>query len=76
MVIGEFIVDFYCPSAKLVIELDGMQHYTPQGLAHDEERSAYLEGIGLNVMRFKNQEVDEAFYLVCKTIVEEVAARL
>jgi len=37
---GEFIVDFYCPKAKLVVELDGSQHYTPQGLAHDEERSA------------------------------------
>jgi len=43
-IIGEFIVDFYCPKAKLVIELDGMQHYTPQGLVYDEERSAYLEG--------------------------------
>jgi len=38
-VIGEFIVDFYCPKTKLVIELDGMQHYTPQGLAYDEERA-------------------------------------
>ena len=75
-IIGEFIVDFYCPKAKLIVELDGMQHYTPQGLAHDEERSAYLEGLGLKVLRFKNQEIDEAFYHVSKTIAEEVAARL
>jgi len=67
-VIGEFIVDFYCPKAKLVIELDGMQHYTPQGLAYDEERSAYLEGLGLKVVRFRNLEVDDAFYLVCRKI--------
>jgi len=50
-IIGEFIVDFYCPRAKLVIELDGMQHYTPEGLAYDEERSAYLEGLGLTNCR-------------------------
>jgi len=71
-VIGEFIVDFYCPKAKLAIELDGMQHYTPQGLAHDEERSAHLEGLGIKVVRFKNKEIDEAFFLVCKTIAEIV----
>jgi len=75
-VIGEFIVDFYCPKAKLVIELDGMQHYTPEGLAYDEERSAYLEGIGLKVVRFQNKEVDDAFYLVCSKITEIAEVRL
>ena len=75
-VIGEFIVDFYSPKAKLVIELDGMQHYTPQGLAHDQERSAYLEGLGLKVIRFQNKEVDEAFYLVYRKITEIAEARL
>jgi len=75
-VIGEFIVDFYCPKAKLVIELDGMQHYTPEGLAYDEERSAYLEGIGLKVIRLQNKEVDDAFYLVCGKITEIVDTRL
>jgi len=75
-IIGEFIVDFYCPKAKLVIELDGMQHYTPQGLAYDAERSAYLEGQRLKVVRFHNREVDDAFYLVCRKITEEAEARL
>jgi len=75
-IIGEFIVDFYCPKAKLVIELDGSQHYTPQGLAHDEERSAYLEGLGLKVLRYKNKEVDDTFYLVCRKITETAEARL
>jgi len=75
-IIGEFIVDFYCPKAKLVIELDGMQHYTPQGLAYDEERSAYLEGLGLRVVRFQNREVDKAFYLVRKKITEIAEAQL
>lgn len=75
-IIGKFIVDFYCPKAKLVIELDGMQHYTPQSLAYDEERSAYIEGQGLKVLRFQNREVDDAFYLVCKKIMETAEARL
>ena len=41
-IIGRFIVDFYCASARLVIELDGSQHYEPQGLAYDAERSQFL----------------------------------
>jgi len=73
-VIGEFIVDFYCAKAKLVVELDGTQHDTPEGLAYDEERSAYLEGLGLKVIRFKNREVDDAFALVCGRIAEAVEA--
>jgi len=75
-VIGEFIVDFYCPKAKLVIELDGMQHYSSAGLTYDEERSAYLEGLGLKVIRFQNKEVDDVFYLVCNKIAETADARL
>ena len=74
--IGEFIVDFYCPRAKLVVELDGMQHDTPEGLAYDEERSAYLEGLGLEVLRFRNKEVDDAFHHVCGRIAETVEARM
>ena len=75
-VIGEFIVDFYCPKAKLVIELDGMQHYTLEGMAYDEERSAYLEGLGVEVVRFQNREIDDTFFLVCSKIAEIAEARL
>ena len=46
-IIGEFIVDFYCPKAKLVVELDGKWHLTPQQQAYDEERSTYLTALGL-----------------------------
>jgi len=53
-----------------------MQHYTPQGLAYDEERSAYLEGLDLKVIRFHNEEVDEAFYLVRRKITEIADERL
>ena len=49
-IIGRFIVDFYCASANLVIELDGSQHYEPQGLAYDAERSQFLMALGLEVL--------------------------
>ena len=54
-IIGRFIVDFYCASAKLVIELDGSQHYEPQGMAYDSERSAFLTALGLEVLRFSTE---------------------
>jgi very-short-patch-repair endonuclease len=46
-VIGNYIVDFYCHQAKLVIELDGPQHYTPEEMEYDKKRTAYLESQGL-----------------------------
>ena len=67
-IIGRFVVDFYCASAKLVIELDGSQHYEAQGIAYDLERSAFLEAHGLKVLRFTNREVDRDFCGVCEKI--------
>ena len=75
-IIGPFIVDFYCASAKLVIELDGSQHYTEQGRAYDKERTAYLNGLGLCVMRYTNREVDLQFAAVCDSIHERIQAAL
>ena len=49
-IIGKFIVDFYCASAKLVIEVDGSQHYESHGMAHDAERSAFLSALGLSLI--------------------------
>ena len=66
--IGQFIVDFYCASSKLVIELDGSQHLTEEGLVYDAERTAYLEGLGLKVLRFPNQAVLYGFQAVCQQI--------
>ena len=73
--IGNFIVDFYCHKAKLVIELDGGQHYTPEGIEYDRERSAYLEGLGLKVLRFSNREVMKEFAAVCEVIDQTAQAR-
>ena len=55
--LGNYIVDFYCPSAQLVIEIDGGQHYTEQGQAQDSKRDAWLNDMGLGVMRFSNLDV-------------------
>ena len=67
-VIEHFIVDFYCPLARLVIELDGSQHYTEQGKCYDEERSQILRAYGLKVLRFSNRDVDRSFDSVCAQI--------
>src|SRR4030066_2484802 len=55
--IGSCIVDFYCPKAKLVIELDGGQHYSPEGKAKDRKREEYMKDIGLRVLRFSDKEI-------------------
>jgi len=67
-IIGKFIVDFYCASAKLVIELDGSQHYEAQAAAYDTERTAYFESLGLKVLRYSNRDVDRNFQEVCNQL--------
>ncbi|MDS4019495.1 MAG: endonuclease domain-containing protein [Candidatus Competibacter sp.] len=57
--IGPFIADFYCPAAKLVIELDGSAHDSESAQQQDRERTAYLVSLGLRVIRFENREVME-----------------
>ncbi len=57
--IGNFIVDFYCPKGNLVIELDGGQHYSEEGIKKDSSRNEYMESIGLRVLRFSDREIFE-----------------
>ena len=73
--IGPFIVDFYCASADLVVELDGGGHYEAEQARKDAQRTAYLEGLGLKILRFSNLDVDKNFYGVCTVIDNEVTAR-
>ena len=73
--IDSFVADFYCHEAKLVVELDGSQHYEEAGIARDKERSAILEKYGLKVIRFSNLEVDRNFQGVCTAIDLAVKAR-
>lgn len=70
--IDHFIVDFYCPSLKLVIEIDGDTHFTTYGQEYDIERTRILEGYGLRVMRFTNQQVMNEFEVVCGMIEHSI----
>ena len=67
-VIGNFIADFYCHQAKLIIELDGSQHCSPDELEYDRKRTVYLESQGLLVLRFSNLDVMRKFQSVCESI--------
>ena len=67
-IIGSFIVDFYCHRAKLVIEIDGSQHYEENGIAYDKEGSAYLQSLGLKVVRYSNREITWNFKKVCEQL--------
>ena len=71
-IIDNYIADFYCHSAKLVIELDGSQHYTARGKECDEKRTAALEKHGLSVLRFSNKDIDERFEQVCYIIDQRI----
>ena len=85
-VIGSYIVDFYIASAKLVIELDGSQHYTRRigviataasireeaGIASDRERDQALQALGLRVLRFSNADVNQNFPGVCEEIARHI----
>ena len=71
-----YIVDFYCSRAKLVIELDGSQHYTKDGTEYDNERTNVLREYGIEVIRFSNNEIDTCFDGVCLKIEEIVKKRL
>jgi very-short-patch-repair endonuclease len=55
--IGNYIVDFYCTSEKLAIELDGEHHYTSEGIIYDTRRTEFLNSKGIRVIRFENSEV-------------------
>lgn len=67
-VLGKYIVDFYCASAKLVVELDGSQHCDSDGLKSDQIRTDFLQGYGLTVIRIPNNAVSQNFEGVCQSI--------
>jgi very-short-patch-repair endonuclease len=67
-VLGKYIADFYSAKAKLVIELDGSQHYTSAGEMKDFYRSEFLLGYDLRVLHFSNKEINENFSGVCHRI--------
>ena len=70
--IGPFVVDFYCASAKLVIELDGAQHFTPEERKKDAERDTYLSELGIRVLRYTNVQINQNFQGVCQDILKNM----
>ena len=70
--IGPYIVDFYIASAKLVVELDGGQHFEQAGHAHDEKRDRFLQDQGLTVLRYSNADVNRNFRGVCEDIMRQL----
>lgn len=75
-IIASYVVDFYCASARLVIEVDGLQHFSQQGIESDKHRTAVLKSFDLEVLRFTNHEVDKEFTAVCETIDFAIKARM
>ena len=67
-VIGQYIVDFYIAESKIVIELDGSQHFDDEGRKKDAERDAFLQAQGLTVLHYANSDVNKGFQTVCQDI--------
>ncbi|MBQ6702098.1 MAG: endonuclease domain-containing protein [Clostridia bacterium] len=75
-IIDNYIADFYCAKAKLVILLDGSLHYTADGKEYDIVRTDVLQKYGLTVLRFKNNDVDNKFNGVCSVIDRTIKERI
>ncbi len=71
-VIDKYIVDFYIASAKIVVELDGSQHYEDENIKSDIKRDNYLKGLGINVLRYSNFDVTQRFQSVCQDILNNI----
>ena len=67
-IIGNYIVDFYCPKLKIIIEVDGIQHYEEEAAVYDEKRTKFLESKGFTVLRIDNSDVNRDYYNVLHII--------
>ena len=72
-VFGNYIVDFYCAAASLVIEVDGSQHYEDKGKKSDLKRDSYLQHLGLKVVRYSNYDINRNFDGVCSDILKQIS---
>jgi very-short-patch-repair endonuclease len=70
--VGSYILDFYCPSEKLAVELDGDSHFTDDAIEYDGVRTAYLNALNIKVVRFLNTDVYDNLNVVCERILEEI----
>ena len=67
--IGQYIVDFYCDRAKLIIELDGSQHFEATGIAQDQQRDLTLSDSGYSILKYANSDVNRNYHGVCEDIL-------
>jgi len=72
-IIGNYIADFFAPAVKLVLEIDGSQHYEPQAMEYDLSRDTFIEQQGLSVLRFDNYQVKNSLGFVLEAIYDYVA---
>lgn len=70
--VGAYILDFYCPSEKLAVELDGDSHFTDEAIEYDRDRTKYLNAMNIKVLRFLNTDVYNNLNAVCERILEEI----
>ncbi|MBQ5328442.1 MAG: endonuclease domain-containing protein [Oscillospiraceae bacterium] len=75
-ILGKYIVDFYCAKAKLVIELDGSQHFEKEVREYDNKRTAFLEEYGLKIIRIPNREINNNFEGICRYLNEQIEQSL
>ena len=68
-IIGSYIADFFCYEAKLIVEVDGSQHFTPELRERDNARTAYFHSLGIQVMRVDNGQINRDFQGVCEGIM-------
>ncbi|MGN0568972.1 MAG: endonuclease domain-containing protein [Candidatus Fimenecus sp.] len=75
-IIGNYIADFYCSEAKIVIEIDGSQHCTDEGMKYDENRTCVINDFGVEVIRFSNYDINTNFEGVCMEIDNVISRKL
>ena len=75
-IIDNYIADFYCSKAKLVVEIDGSHHFEEETVEYDKERTGFFNSLGIKVLRIANTDINTNFDAACKLIISEVKKRL
>ena len=75
-IIGDYIADFYCDRAKLVIEIDGSQHYEPDAVEYDKKRTEYFESLGISVVRLLNKNINNNFENTCRYVDKIIKSKI
>ena len=70
--IGEYIVDFYCPTLRIAIEVDGNQHYSKEGIEKDRIRTEEIKRLGIQIIRITNKQIDKDFTWICEYLDIEI----